>query len=184
MSAPRIVPAPALRIRSAVPVDAAALADLAERTFRDTFATVNTPANVAAHTSASYSPARQLVEIESPQIHTLLVEHDDCAIGYAQLRSGHTPECVTVGGAIELWHFYIDSAWLGRGVAQHLREAVLAEAAKLDMQAIWLGVWEHNPRAIAFYRKYGFREIGAHVFHLGSEAQTDSIMLRDLVYAA
>ncbi|HEY8011118.1 MAG TPA: GNAT family N-acetyltransferase [Rudaea sp.] len=181
MSPPTIALAPALRIRPAASADAVALADLAERTFRDTFAAVNTPANVAAHISASYSPAKQLAEIGSPQIRTLLVEHDDCAIGYAQLRSGHTPECVTMGGAIELWHFYIDKAWLGCGVAQRLMESVFAEAAKLGMQAIWLGVWEHNLRAIAFYRKYGFHEVGAHVFHLGNDAQTDSIMVRDLV---
>ena len=179
MSAPRIVPAPTLRIRPAAPADAAALADLAERTFRDTFAAVNTPADVAAHIAASYSPAMQLAEIESPQIRTMLVENDDGAIGYAQLRRRHTPECVTTDGAIELWHLYIDRAWLGHGVAQRLMEAVLAEAAKLDMQTIWLGVWERNPRAIAFYRKCGFHEVGAHVFHLGSDAQTDLIMVRE-----
>ncbi len=181
MSAPKIASALTLRIRPAAPADATALADLAERTFRDTFGAVNTPANVAAHIAASYSPAKQLTEIESPQIRTLLVAHDDCAIGYAQLRSGHVPECVTTGAAIELWHFYIDTAWLGHGVAQRLMEAVFAEAMDLDAEAIWLGVWQRNPRAIAFYRKRGFHEVGAHVFHLGGDAQVDSIMVRDLV---
>jgi ribosomal protein S18 acetylase RimI-like enzyme len=45
---------------------------------------------------------------------------------------------------------------------------------------MWLGVWEHNPRAIAFYHKHGFVDVGDHVFLLGEDPQTDIIMELDL----
>lgn len=168
------------QIRHASAADAATLAALAERTFRDTFTEVNTPENMAAHAAASYGIDKQRAEIESDRIRTLLVELDGVVAGYAQLRNGHHPDCVSAENAIELWRFYIDRSGIGRGLAQHLMQAVVAEAAEWNGRALWLGVWEHNPRAIAFYRKCGFVEVGAHVFRLGDDAQTDLIMQREL----
>jgi len=168
------------QIRHASAADAATLAALAERTFRDTFTEVNTPENMAAHAAASYGIDKQREEIESDRIRTLLVELDGVVAGYAQLRNGHHPDCVSAENAIELWRFYIDRSGIGRGLAQRLMQAVVVEAAEWNGRALWLGVWEHNPRAIAFYRKCGFVEVGAHVFRLGDDAQTDLIMQREL----
>ena len=42
----------------------------------------------------------------------------------------------------------------------------------------WLGVWEHNPRAIAFYRKWGFTPVGEHCFAVGDDPQRDVILER------
>ncbi|WP_018973680.1 GNAT family N-acetyltransferase [Rudaea cellulosilytica] len=170
----------ATQVRRASAADAATLAALAERTFRDTFTEVNTPENMAAHAAASYGIDKQREEIESDRIRTLLVELDGVVAGYAQLRNGHHPDCVSAENAIELWRFYIDRSGIGRGLAQRLMQAVVAEAAEWNGRALWLGVWEHNPRAIAFYRKCGFVEVGAHVFRLGDDAQTDLIMQREL----
>ena len=46
--------------------------------------------------------------------------------------------------------------------------------------AIWLGVWERNPRAIAFYEKCGFRDVGSQLFIVGSDPQTDRVMVRSI----
>lgn len=170
----------AVTIRRASAADAATLSALAERTFRDTFAAVNSAENMAAHAAAAYGVDKQRAEIESTHIRTLLADIDGTAAGYAQLRSGHVPDCVRAEHAVELWRFYVDRAWIGRGIAQSLMQAVFAEARELGGVTLWLGVWEHNPRAIAFYRKCGFVEAGAHVFQLGADAQTDVIMRRDL----
>jgi ribosomal protein S18 acetylase RimI-like enzyme len=55
-------------------------------------------------------------------------------------------------------------------------QRVLAAATDSDCDYVWLGVWEHNPRAIAFYRKFGFEVVGEHAFMLGQELQRDLIM--------
>jgi diamine N-acetyltransferase len=171
----------AVKIRHATAADAAALCAIAERTFRDTFADQNTAADVAAHVAAWYSPELQCAQIQSPQISTLLVEIGNALVGYAQLRSGHEPSCIGRTDVIELWHFYVDRPWLGRGIAQQMMQAVQREASASGANALWLGVWERNPRAIAFYRKFGFVEVGAHTFTLGSDPQRDLIMLNDVV---
>lgn len=167
-------------IRRAVPADAEALAELAARTFRDTFEADNTPEDMAAHLARSYSPAAQLAEITSPDIVTLLAVCGEPA-GFAQLRRGPVPACVTSPRPVELWRLYVDRAWHGRGVAGRLMVTALGEAAATGASALWLGVWERNPRAIAFYRKSGFVDVGAHEFRLGADIQTDRVLVRALV---
>jgi ribosomal protein S18 acetylase RimI-like enzyme len=65
-------------------------------------------------------------------------------------------------------------------VAAALMQACLDQARKAEHDVVYLGVWEHNPRAIAFYRKWGFEKVGEHVFLLGDDEQTDWLMLRPL----
>lgn len=166
-------------IRRAVPADAEALAALAARTFYDTFAADNTPEDMAEHLAQSYSPARQRAEITAADMITLVADNGGL-IAFAQLRQGAPPSCVTSPTPIELWRFYVDRAWHGRGVAGRLMEAALNEATAVGADAVWLGVWERNPRAIAFYRKFGFVDVGSHGFQLGADLQTDRIMVREL----
>ena len=98
--------------------------------------------------------------------------------GYAQLRSGLAPTCVTGELPVELWRFYIAQAWHGRGVAQALMRRVESEAYRRGARTLWLGVWERNERAKAFYHKNGFSDVGSHVFMVGTDAQTDRILVR------
>jgi len=170
----------AFSIRRANSGDAAALAEIAARTFSDTFAALNTAEDMAAHLRNAYSTELQRAEIESGQMHTLLGERAGRLCAYAQLRAGATPGCVPPSRTIELWRFYLDKSEIGSGAAHQLMAAVLDEAEKSAAQTIWLGVWQHNLRAIAFYRKHGFRDIGNHVFRLGSDEQTDLIFFRAL----
>jgi ribosomal protein S18 acetylase RimI-like enzyme len=58
--------------------------------------------------------------------------------------------------------------------------AVLRAAVELGGVTLWLGVWERNPRAIAFYQKCGFRDVGSHDFWFGNDRQTDRVMVTAL----
>jgi len=167
-------------IRRGRATDAAALAELAARTFRETYAADNRPEDLAAHLAEAYGLAQQSAELIDPGITTLLVLADAELAGYAQLRTGPVPTCVTGSAPLELWRFYVAQPWHGRGVAQALMERVTAEAVERGASMLWLGVWERNERARAFYRKCGFTDIGSHVFMVGSDPQTDRILMKPL----
>jgi len=175
-------------IRRGVHTDAAELAALAERTFRETFAADNNAADMDAYCASAYGPEIQGAHLADHEVDTLVVEADDELIGYAQLRPGAPP---VVGDAeipgsprtIELWRFYVDRAHHGRGVAAALMDAVVFAARARGARTMWLGVWERNLRAQAFYRKVGFVDIGSQQFVLGSDVQTDRVMARTLVAA-
>ena len=81
---------------------------------------------------------------------------------------------------VEIYRFYVDATAHGTGVAQRLMSEALAAARDLGGTHAWLGVWERNPRAIAFYFKCGFRDVGRQLFQLGADSQTDRVLERRL----
>lgn len=169
-----------MTIRRGEPPDAAVLADLARATFYDAFAATNDAADMALHLQRAYGVPQQTAELQDPGITTLLVEQDGAAIAYAQLRDDHVPACVTDREALELWRFYVQRDWHGRGVAQALMDSVKAEAHRRGARTLWLGVWERNDRARAFYAKCGFIDAGEHIFLFGTDPQTDRVMTATL----
>ncbi len=165
-------------IRKAEPRDAEALSALMERTFRDTFEAVNSPGNMLIHCQASYSHAMQSREIRDPTIDTLVSEHDGQLVGFAQLRGARCKASTEAARPFEIQRLYVTKAWHGKGVAQGLMHEIIGLATNCGADLIWLGVWENNPRAIAFYEKHGFMQAGAHVFLLGLDPQRDLLMTR------
>jgi diamine N-acetyltransferase len=168
-------------IRRAVPTDAATVAELAQRTFTEWFGAQNSPDDMAAHNARSYGEAIQRREIEDPDGVTLLVESDDkTPIAYAQIHRGHAPACVDSESPVEIVRFYVDRPFHGAGIAQVLMSEAIDAARALGGATVWLGVWERNPRAIAFYAKSGFRDVGSHPYVVGSDVQTDRVMVISL----
>jgi ribosomal protein S18 acetylase RimI-like enzyme len=173
-----------MRIRRAVTTDAAALSFAAERWFRATFEKENTVEDMASYCATAFSLEIQRAQIDDPAIDTLLMYDDGGQlIAYAQLRD-ESPPGIAVAAPIELWRFYVEPAHHGRGVAVHLMSAVEEAARARGRQNLWLGVWERNHRAQAYYRKAGFVDIGAHDFRLGNDLQTDRLMSRPILPAA
>ena len=163
-------------LRRAQAPDAAALAELAERTFRDAFGAVNTPENMDLHCSASFGPAIQAREISDPDIVTTVAESNRQLVGFTQLRLLRRSKAVSFSRPAELHRIYVARERHGRGLARELMNAVIELAAREGCDGLWLGVWEENPRALAFYRKCGFQAVGEHSFSLGHEVQRDIIM--------
>ena len=169
---------PAFNIRGGVAADAEALAEFAARTFSDTFAAANRPEDIAAYLPSAYGVPQQSSELADPDVVTLIADEASKTLAaYAMLRRGPTPDCVSDDAAVEVWRFYVDRPWHGSGLAQHLINAVHTTAASLGARTLWLGVWEKNDRAIAFYEKSGFRIVGQQDFWVGADRQTDHIMV-------
>jgi diamine N-acetyltransferase len=155
-------------IRHATPADAATLAELGARTFRDAFAAGNTPEDLELYLKKTYGEAQQRRELEDPGQIALVAEEEGALIAFAQLRRE--------GERLEIARFYVDRAHHGGGVARALMQRVIDTARELGISTVWLGVWEHNPRAIRFYEKCGFVDVGSHPFLVGKDLQTDRLM--------
>jgi ribosomal protein S18 acetylase RimI-like enzyme len=165
-----------LKIRRATLDDAAALAEIAERTFRDTFAADNTPEDLEAYVASAYGEEIQRRELEHPDGFALLGETEKGElIAYTQMRRVRSPH-----GEVEIARFYVDRKHHGQGIAQTLMQAAIDQARAVGATTLWLGVWERNLRAIAFYGKCGFLDVGSQPFLVGSDLQTDRVMARVL----
>ena len=155
-------------IRRAVADDAAPLAEFATRIFIETFGPDNNAADIDAYVAKTYGREKQAREITDPSIITLVDDRDGMLVAFAQLRIERD--------ALEIARFYVDRALHGQGVAHALMHACLEIAEQAGFRKLWLGVWEKNRRAIAFYEKCGFRDVGSQPFLLGSDLQTDRVM--------
>lgn len=174
-------------IRPATIADAARLSRFAAAAFRDAFERDNTPEDMARYLAETFTPDRQAAEIADPAGVVLLAESVAASgagspelLGYAHLVSGPAPRSVIGQSPIELSRFYVSRALHGKGVAQTLMDATLGAARARGADVVWLGVWERNSRAVAFYRKYGFDRVGEQVFMLGADRQNDWVLARGL----
>jgi GNAT superfamily N-acetyltransferase len=79
---------------------------------------------------------------------------------------------------IELARLYVDRGWHGRAVGAALMKQVVDEARARGARTLWLGVWEQNARARAFYARWGFAQVGEHDFVLGHDLQRDLLLAR------
>jgi diamine N-acetyltransferase len=174
-----------IHVRPATLADAPRLSQLGAITFRETFEGDNTPEDMARYLAESFTPEKQAAEIADPAGIVLVAEHagasgDADLVGYAHLVSGSAPAAVQGPAPLELKRLYVARAWHGRRVAQALMDAALDAARARGARTLWLGVWERNPRAAAFYAKYGFTRVGEHTFVLGADAQVDWLLARPL----
>ena len=170
-----------LAVRRATPADAAVLAAFAEAAFVDTFAADNTPEDMATYLAGAFSEARQRAELEDDSRVVLLAERDGELAGYAMLNDDVTPDVrvsAALSNAIEIARLYSGRRWIGTGVGATLMQHCLDLAASRGREWIWLGVWERNARAIAFYARWGFTDVGSQSFQLGADRQTDRVMAR------
>lgn len=160
--------------------DAPLLAELGARTFRDTFAEENAETDMSEYLSAAFSHEVQTRELADPTSDFLIARVDGHVAGYARIRTGDAPACVSGARPMEIVRIYSDTPWIGKGVGPALMEACLAEAAARECDVVWLSVWEKNPRAIAFYSKWLFAPVGSQDFALGSDLQHDVVMARSV----
>ena len=156
--------------------DNALLAEIGAETFYDSFAADNTSADMAAYISTSFSPAKQAVELAESQSKFLIAEISNEVVGYAHLRFSSAPKVIVGQKPMEIVRFYVRKPWIGKGSGKHLMKGCLQEAKAMGCDVVWLGVWEKNLRAIAFYRKWGFIEAGEQTFQLGDDLQQDFLM--------
>jgi diamine N-acetyltransferase len=168
-------------IRRATAGDATLLARIGAELFTTAFGAQNDPNDLRAHLAKTFSPAAQRAELaETDRVIWIAESTDRAPAGYAMLKRGAESSAVTANHPAEIQRFYVAPAFQGRGLAQELMSTCVEQAHEWGCDAVWLGVWELNPRAIAFYEKSGFRKVGRQDFMVGSDRQHDHVMARTL----
>lgn len=169
-------------VRQATADDAKPLTDLAYTTFWDAFAAhpKNAPDDLNHYMRQAFSVEQITAELAAEKSIFLLAEIEGELVGYSKLILDNIEPGVTATQPVELSRLYSQQKYLGKGVGQTLMDACFERAKQDGRDAMWLGVWEFNPRAQRFYEKNGFRIVGSHTFQLGNDPQTDLLMQKDL----
>ena len=171
---------PEITIRYATTDDAELIADLSRKTFYETFAYVNTKENMDKFMNEQFSREKLMKEVTEPGNTVLLAFDGDAAVGYATMREGEKFPDFNDKDSIEIARIYAVNTYIGTGVGQQLMRQCIFVAKELKKEIIWLGVWEKNSRAIAFYTKWGFEKFNEHDFLLGDDVQKDWLLMKKL----
>jgi ribosomal protein S18 acetylase RimI-like enzyme len=169
-----------LVIRVAKPEEAETLGKVAAQTFTETFEWYNTEENMREYNNSHFQPHQILAEITDPNSIVYVALIDDAIIGYAKLKSSEAPPELNAASHIEIERLYVSKQFHDKKVGLALMNKCIETARQKNLDVIWLGVWEHNPRAINFYTRIGFQQFGSHIFQLGDDAQTDYLMKMSL----
>ncbi|HZI41487.1 MAG TPA: GNAT family N-acetyltransferase [Gemmatimonadaceae bacterium] len=162
--------------------DARDLARTAAAFFVDTFGAANRREDMEAYVASAFTEEKQRAELANPNNRIWLATMSGELAGYAHVRRSAPPPASSISRrpAAEIARIYAGRKWHGRGLGAALMEACVSTAREWGADVLWLGVWERNPRAIAFYEKHGFQAIGEQPFLLGADLQRDLVMARRL----
>jgi diamine N-acetyltransferase len=156
------------------------LVNISVKTFRDTFAESNTREDMMLYISKAFSRSQLLSELKDALSTFIFVLDGETVVGYAKLKEEKNKTELNGENGIEIERIYSLQEYVGKSVGKLLMQTCLDIASKRGYKHIWLGVWEYNPRAIAFYEKWGFEKFGSHSFLLGNDLQTDLLMKKKL----
>lgn len=169
-----------LQTRIAKTHDAALVAHLSRKTFYDTFHEQNSAEDMNMFLESNFNDEVVLSEISDAENIFLIIEDNEVPIGYAKLSLKNKQYDTADSRCIEISRIYCIKEALGKGVGKALMQACIDKAISLNMQCLWLGVWEHNTRAIEFYKKFGFEKFSEHEFMLGNDLQNDWLMKKSI----
>jgi diamine N-acetyltransferase len=170
---------PGIGVRCAVRNDAEALSAFAAEVFRLGGPPGADPRDLAQYISKELTAERFRALIADPNAMLLVAETADQLCGYVlTLHSSPHPQIEAMAPA-ELKKLYVAPAQHGRGVAAELMRQALDSLDRDRLAVVWLSVYSENPRAIAFYEKWGFRIVGTQEFLVGADRQKDFLMRRD-----
>jgi diamine N-acetyltransferase len=149
---------------------------IGKQTFFETFATGNTEENMKKYLAEGFTVDKLTTELTNPNSEFYFATLDNNIIGYLKINFGQTQTELKDSKAAEIERIYVLKEFHGKQVGQLLYDKALQISKQKDADYVWLGVWEENPRAIAFYKKNGFVEFDKHIFKLGDDEQTDIMM--------
>lgn len=170
----------AIRITACGSDDWEAVQAIGLATFTDTYEHKNSPENFRAYVSRAFSNEKIREELVHPHSYFYFVKSGSETIGYLKLNEGDAQTETMGGDTLEIERIYVVSKFKGGGIGRQMVEFAEQTAREKGKSTLWLGVWNENPAAIAFYQKMGFEAFGNHIFTVGDDEQED-ILFRKMV---
>lgn len=149
-------------------------------TFNDTFKNQNTPENMKAYLEGAFNLKQLEKELSNRASEFFFVYFNNEIAGYLKINTSDAQSEEMGDESLEIERIYIKKEFQKHGLGKFLLIKAIEIALEHNKKEVWLGVWEKNENAIAFYKKMGFVQTGVHAFYMGDEEQMDLIMTKIL----
>lgn len=185
-----------MNIRLIEKKDLQQLLKFSKKTFTEAFAHLNNPVDFEAHLQKAFTLEKLEKEFNTEGVLFYFITQEyafaddaETIIGFLKLNIASFPDSTTVfctdfnhkkEDLLEIERIYVDTPYQGKGIAQQLMQKAQAVACENKCPYIWLGVWNENAKALRFYEKMGFAKFGQHIFTIGTDDQTDFLMIKNL----
>lgn len=157
------------------------LIEISSETYYDTFKeSIVNPQDMVDYLAEAYSPATLTAEINHPHSEFYFLYAENRLVGYVKLNTGDAQTEYVRENTMEIQRIYVRPAEKRKGFGTVLMDFALEQAPKKGCDSIWLGVWEHNDAAQAFYKEHGFQKVGEHIYRTGQQEDIDHILLKEL----
>jgi diamine N-acetyltransferase len=157
------------------------LQEISYETFNDTFKDQNSPENMVAYLERAFNLQQLEKELSNSSSQFFFVYFQNEVAGYLKVNTDNAQSEEMGEESLEIERIYIKTKFQKHGLGKYLFNKAVEMAMDSNKKKIWLGVWEKNENAIAFYKKMGFVQTGTHSFHMGDEEQIDFIMTKTLI---
>jgi diamine N-acetyltransferase len=170
-----------IKIKQCNLVDLHKLQEISYETFNETFRVQNSPENMNAYLEKAFNINQLEKELSNPSSEFFFVYVNHEVAGYLKVNINDAQSEDMGNESLEVERIYINNKFQKHGLGKYLLKKAIEIAVVQNKKKIWLGVWEKNENAIAFYKKMGFVQTGAHSFYMGDEEQTDFIMTKTII---
>lgn len=164
-----------IKIRKCTLQDLHTLQEISIQTFDETFRAKNKPENIEAYLKMNFQSSLLKKELAHPSSEFYFIYYNNQLAGYLKLNTLDAQTEKMNEDSLEIERLYLLSSFQKKGLGDEWMNFAFKRAKELNKQTIWLGVWEKNVNAIAYYKKYGFKKVDAHSFYMGDEEQIDWI---------
>jgi ribosomal protein S18 acetylase RimI-like enzyme len=169
-----------INIKKCTLEDLHTLQEISYETFNDTFKHQNSPENMNAYLERVFNLKQLEKELSNVSSEFFFVYFKNEVAGYLKLNTNDAQSEEMDDESLEIERIYIRNKFQKHGLGKYLINKTMEIAIERNKKKIWLGVWEKNDNAIAFYKKMGFVKTGTHSFYMGDEEQMDFIMTKTL----
>ncbi len=167
-------------IKKCVSSDLQALKQLSHDTYREAFIALSGEEIMTAYLKSAFDAKTLQSELNDPYSEFYFLYYDNCLAGYFKINEFTSQTDILDTKSLEIQRLYIKKEYQKMKLGRYIMDYIADIAVKKDKLYIWLGVWEKNESAIAFYKKNGFYIFSTHIFYMGADAQNDYIMKKNL----